>query len=354
MYPPHPKEQLSNCPRRDLTNGGTMKRSGISQIEVLATLGMICVLLSLLLPAIQSARESSRRTQCLTRLRSLGQASATHESIHGRFPAAYNGQLAPGSRHQLMLSPHVMLLPFLGQQPLFQKINKTEDGLGAGSFPATSATNPAALSIPLADFVCPSDQVPRAGNSYRACAGSTPQMHETTGIGDKEARVGIICGQSRGSAARQVVDGLSQTILFSEKSVGDFDEQSFTPWRDFFFAGGDFKFPDDALVGCQLMQGIEPEHVSTAGASWLFAGYGHTLYNHVSTPNSRVPDCASGRPDGENPGGGAFSARSLHRDLVHVVFGDGAARGVSQQIDLKVWRALSSRHGKGEIVVSDY
>lgn len=326
-------------------------RAGITIVEVLVAIAMIGLLVALLLPAVQSSRESSRKIQCIDHLRQIGTACAAHESSFQRFPAALMGDRAPSAFIGQRLAPQVALLPFVDQRNVWEMIDLQEDGLGAGDDPPTSIRNASVLSINIPLYLCPSDAVPIGGNSYRVSIGTSPQMHETIPQDEKAAKVGALAGQGRGVYAARIRDGLSQTVFFSEKLVGDRDVDAYYPSRDYFLAGGDFRYPDDALDGCRLAVGINPDHVSFGGSTWLLGGYDFTWYNHIATPNAQLPDCSSGR-QASGAVGGSFAARSPHPGGVNVVFGDGAARLISNSIDLQVWRALGTRSGTENVTAS--
>jgi prepilin-type processing-associated H-X9-DG protein len=141
-------------------------------------------------------------------------------------------------------------------------------------------------------------------------------------------------------------DGMSHTILFSEKIIGDWDQSRLTPARDVLAAGMSINRLATAIGACLPVHGNPPDHNSFGGGTWLFAGYLDTWYNHVFAPNSPRPDC---NQSSAVAGGGAATARSWHGGGVNVVFADGAARWISDKVDLDVWRALSTR-AFGEVV----
>ena len=80
---------------------------------------------------------------------------------------------------------------------------------------------------------------------------------------------------------------------------------------------------------------------SKMGHWWLYAGYDNTFYNHVTVPNSSIPDCGTEM-------GGLVTSRSWHRGGVNVSMADGQSRFVDEDVDLRVWRALGTRAG-GEV-----
>src|SRR4051794_15932841 len=106
---------------RSLTNGrgsacrGPVIPRAITLIELLLVVGIVGLLVALLLPAVQAAREAARRTQCANNLRQLGLACQNYVSVHGVFPLGRNGLMS--------YSLHAALLPFIEHQPLYSSLN---------------------------------------------------------------------------------------------------------------------------------------------------------------------------------------------------------------------------------------
>ena len=101
---------------------------GFTLIELLVVISIIGVLISLLLPAVQSAREALRRAQCVNNLKQIGLALFNYESSVGAFPPGYiDYQNNPNNTPDLDMGPGwgwaAMSLPFLEQQPLYNAIN---------------------------------------------------------------------------------------------------------------------------------------------------------------------------------------------------------------------------------------
>src|SRR5262245_31722322 len=105
----------------------TRQRSGFTLIELLVVIAIIGVLVALLLPAVQAAREAARRIQCTNNLKQIGIAIHSYEGARGSFPTgAINFVYNRPNCSQRELRNHTMfsfLLPFLEQQPLHDAIN---------------------------------------------------------------------------------------------------------------------------------------------------------------------------------------------------------------------------------------
>lgn len=142
-------------------------RRGITLIELLVTISIIAILISLLLPAVQSARESARRAQCASHLKNLGLAISSFATAHQGFPRVVTS-LNPGVSNTNVspYSMHCQLLPYLEATSLFNAINLGLDFALDASFPSANST---VSKSGLVVFLCPSDPYALAGTlSYRA------------------------------------------------------------------------------------------------------------------------------------------------------------------------------------------
>ena len=336
-------------PRVRASIGGRV-RGGFTLIELIVVMAVIGVLIAIITPAIQRAREASRRTQCQNNLRQIGIAITAHEASRGQFPTLSVPRSKPAPPTTPPTPPLVtsglsilyQVLPYLDQAPLFGRVDTNDDTRGATDEPPKSSTNEPVLTISVPVFMCPSDRWFTGSASYRTCAGTSPGMFTTPGTPlPNSSRGGFATGAMVRRAA-EIRDGLSNTVFFSEKLVGDQDPSRYSAARDTILeVPGTFMLPDDAARGCRLPLSASDLNASFGGASWLFSGYGHTCYNHILTPNSRVPDCTTMSAVDANAAG-AHTARSLHAGGVHVLMGDGATRFVGEEIDLGVWRAVGT------------
>jgi prepilin-type N-terminal cleavage/methylation domain-containing protein/prepilin-type processing-associated H-X9-DG protein len=328
-------------------------RCGFTLIEVLVVLGIIALLVSLLLPAVQWAREAARRASCKSHLRQIGLALHNYFDVHQFVPPSTQMYVlgppfeASGEPRILWrnISPHAQLLPYLGQQVLWERIDLSETGEGTIGQPPYSLVNAELLNERVAVFECPSDAVPAGGTSYRICSGSSP-LHVERRWGSDPLTWGLdgIGYHYAGIPLSRIRDGMSHTAAFSERVVGDRNPEVYNPWRDLahlpesHYVGTK---PDAMAAACARMTEPPESHNSYTGSCWLLTDWLFTLYNHVLEPNSRTPDCVIG--------GFAMTARSMHPGGVNLLLADGSTRFVSSSIDRQLWRAVASISG-GESV----
>ena len=210
-----------------------------------------------------------------------------------------------------------------------------------------SVLNAELLRRRIAVFECPSDAVPAGGNSYVFSHGTSPGLHGNSELLPPDAALpGYVSHEA------DFLDGLSQTVILSERLVGDLNPARYTAAQDHaYLRTFDGFSAASAEQSCRQVSNPPTGHFSHVGTSWLADGYGYTWYNHVLTPNSRIPDCSDHHALGQGTAG-CHTARSWHFGGVNATLGDGSVRFMSEAIDLRVWRALGTSQG-GEAIASE-
>ena len=238
--------QLRQNSGRRLSSG----RSGFTLVELLVVIAIIGILVALLLPAIQAAREAARRMQCGNNLKQLGVALHNYHDVHDAFPSGFGGNQTYSDNCN-GYSWLVLSMPFYEQQSLYDKI----DFRGAVNAPltvtlpngnaVTGQSNAAVARTRMKALLCPSDGSNRNGtmdgqanvggtwgvNNYKACAGSnwawgsftfTSQAGPFPGDANGLDRGnGLICRNSDGHGANwktfaSVADGTANTFAVGE------------------------------------------------------------------------------------------------------------------------------------------
>jgi prepilin-type N-terminal cleavage/methylation domain-containing protein/prepilin-type processing-associated H-X9-DG protein len=334
---------------------------GFTLIELLVVIAIIGVLIALLLPAVQSARESARRSQCANNLKQIGLAVHNYHDARHTFPP---GQLLYMNWQDI--SALIYLLPHLEQQPLYNAFN-LEDVYpinGMGPVLPSYPPNTTAARIQVAAFLCPSDTSrltnPEGHSNYCGNSGSSPEAPETICKANGPFVAAAPDGNYRGARVfrfAQVIDGLSATACFSEKVLGIGYVNQYDPGTptsaDLQVGGpGDVSNTSAYYQMCRAANPVTTPLAfadgQAAGMYWTFGYLIDTRYTHIMTPNTQ--SCEVGGPwYGER---GAMTAGSRHPGLVNVLMCDGSVKAVKNSIDPATWWALGTIAGR-EVISSD-
>lgn len=337
-------------------------RTAFTLVELLVVMIIIAVLIGLLLPAVNSARESSRRTSCLNNIRQTSLAILNYESKMRHYPSSWEPVEVALSDGINGWSTHGQILPYLEQGTLFNKVDFRLSYKDPNQPPLVTAdgatTQIRAMRIPT--YICPSERrdEPRLDGTpptptwyitnYGVNMGVWFVYDPATGKGGE----GIFYPKSRVQAA-SIHDGLSFTLCAAEvkgwnpyyRNAGLTDPPIPAP-SDVCTLGGDFK--------------------SESGHTEWVDGRAHQIgFTTTFRPNEKVLCTVSGKTydvDWNNQQEGlsptvktyaAVTARSYHGGVVNVAMMDGSVRSVEDQINLRVWRAYSTRAGEEAIPTSE-
>jgi prepilin-type N-terminal cleavage/methylation domain-containing protein/prepilin-type processing-associated H-X9-DG protein len=329
------------------TNG----RRGFTLLELLVAIAVIGILVALLVPAVQAARESARRLKCRSNLKQIGIALHAYHDSHRVLPFGCgpddDGPVSSiGSLGARRYSAQSQLLPYLEQANVYSLIDFqvatfhpfVNAGMGEpqlNEIGQSEAINGRAAVVTIPVFLCPSDldrlQILWGHNNYRGCNG-----------GSWSGRLGDgMFGQVSSVRFGNVSDGLSNTAMFSERCKGTWDDTLYDHLSDLYDLRGIWS--EETFR--QECGGLTPERARIyrqeidSGQNWLEGNMNWTRYNHLLGPN-RI-SCKNGITwDGV-----AMTASSRHPGGVNLLLGDGAARFVSDQIDEQVWRNIGTIRG---------
>jgi len=313
-------------------------RRGFTIVELLVVLAITSLLIGLMLPAVQKAREAARRKQCAVNLRQIGLALHGYHEQHNVLPAAVYGLDRPsGPKH---FSIQAQLLPFLELNALYNGVNFQVRAFDRWHLDVH--VNSTVMAAQIAVFICPSDPMPNIGqwgnSNYRANLGTNVTAYPRLNNGAFMPVDSL--------SFRAFLDGLANTAAFSEKPRGDGTATRFSAPSEWFDPRvlrtlGPLPLQADQLI--HVCGGSIPSHVphdSLVGSTWFFASTRFTLYTHDLPPNHRVPDCAY---SGVSPPLGIFTARSFHPSGVNVLFMDGGVRFLSNDVERTIWLGLGTR-----------
>ncbi|MCO8121347.1 DUF1559 domain-containing protein [Stieleria sp. TO1_6] len=355
-------------------------RNGFTLVELLVVIAIIGIMVGLLLPAVQAAREAARRMQCSNNMKQLGLALQNYHSAYKQFPAGavwfegYSGGAPNGTR---TVSAAIFLMPFMEMTALYEGFVNDAKQAPPGSSPWESET--LRNAGPQSSFICPSAanaDTPEynniSKNTYVFSVGD--EMWHNARTNSQEAST-IARGDYRSiflpalpekfnetrRRFRDILDGTANTIAMSEVAA--------TP-RGFATVKGDVAAFNGIYNGgtgkpgpCLTvpLNANNPYEYETGADCWrgLILGDGRTINNKFTTtlpPNA--PSCAYG---GNNNSWGTYSPSSQHQGGVQTLMFDGSVRFITDSIDsgdvnaaqvttgnspYGIWGAMGSPQGK--------
>jgi prepilin-type N-terminal cleavage/methylation domain-containing protein len=330
-------------------------RAAFTLIELLVVMVIVGLLIALLLPAVQKAREAARVTTCSNQLKQIGLAMANFEARKGHYPSGGKFAAPNSSGAQNPWSVLAQILPHLEQTNLYAQLDfERSYDLAANVQTADGATTKlSALRVPT--YLCPAESRDEARFNNGTAEHYPLNYAVNMGVWlvyDPNTRRGGDGVFSPGSRLRtgEVADGLSQTLCAAEV-------KAWTPYYRNAAHLGALPLPSTGAV-C----GLGGELKTNSGhTEWVDGRVHQTGFTAAFAPNTRVLCEAAGTSydvDWTNQQEGksalvatfaAVTARSYHGGGVNAVLMDGSVHWFDDDINLGVWRAYATRQG-GELL----
>ena len=334
-----------------------LRRKAFTLVELLVVIAIIGILIALLLPAVQAAREAARRSQCTNNLKQFALALHNYHDVHKRFPRASTVQRSCSLWEGY--SAHTMILPFVEQGALYDQWKSLyatqtvpNDGWRTGHMNPVSRTRVQA-------FICPSDgafgHTAFAGCNYAVCTGSTVRWATPAYMNGMFRAQG---GQNRPDLEIRIADvkdGTSNTIMASEVLKGNNNNNIYVEGNS--VRPGPSVPRNRALTSAELGTFGEgclaaiADHRSNNGREWISGVPTQTMFNTAAPPNWQYPTCAvqGGGYGFSADRDGVFPPRSFHPGGVNTAMGDASVRFISETIGLITYHSLGTR-AAGEVI----
>jgi len=366
-------------------------RRGFTLIELLVVIAIIGVLIALLLPAVQQAREAARRTQCVNNLKQIGLAVHNYNSSYNALPPSGqrggNANVWEQSFRQ-SYSMKTRLLPYLEQLQIYNAFNFNHwpgpvganfgDGRDALR-QLGGAVNFTAYMAKISTFLCPSDLDSNLGTlTLNGISASVPSSNYPNSLGNARrfnnnlwTNTGPAYFPGWDAQIRDTLgfedagDGLANTVIFSEwvKGTGNINQDGLGMVYGANL-GGDLQGGNEItfnLAASKLCQAATTRLFAFKGQFWALSDPQRGgCFTVANTPNTKAcyyrdganDSRANALPDDDDNCDTLIGASSRHPGGVNVLFMDGSVKFIKSTINATTWLALGSMDG-GETISSD-
>ena len=312
-------------------------RTGFTLVELLVVIAIIGVLVALLLPAVQAAREAARRMQCANNLKQVGLGLHSYEATYHTLPwgSAYNASLVGFSP-----SWSASILPFIEAQNHYELFDF--------SVALDQPANTRAVTTPVKTYICPSDGNLRGAVMEARCSccnlGNAARATGTWyagSLGPVDCDGCTFCPDQTPSETNPCCQGKSWGT--TEPAPGMF-HRKITAVR--------FKEVTDGLsntIMCGETLPTQTAHVAAFSRNMALCSTNLPMNLFATRAQMPVAGMSDGTVHGVNPGNRFNGFKSHHPGTVQFVMGDGSVRGLNPQMDFSMYWALGTRAG-GELL----